>query len=77
MKSNRIHYFVVAGYVDHEGIIRLGDDPSVADAVLDGTLYDEESNEWLTCATDDEVQRDEIILGELRKRLGCVEAVTA
>lgn len=67
--TNKIHYFVVAGYIDASGHIRLGDDPAVADAVLDGTIYDETTGEWSICHTDTEVSDDQRILSSLRQRL--------
>ena len=65
----KIHYFVVAGYIDATGNVRLGDDPGVAAAVLDGTIYDETTNDWSTPHTDTEVSDDERILAVLRQRL--------
>lgn len=62
------HYFVVAGYIDASGKIRLGDDPDVAAAVLDGTVYDDETNEWSLVNSDTETD-DNAILSELRARL--------
>ena len=76
MSANRVHYFVVAGYIDDSGQVRLGDDPEVADAVLDGTVYDETANEWSVCQTDNDVSNDERILSALRRRLATTE-VTA
>ena len=67
--STKIHYFVVAGYIDPDGNVRLGDDPAVADAVLDGTLYDETTGEWLVCRDEDDVATDDEIISVLRQRL--------
>lgn len=68
--SNKVHYFVVAGYIDPDGNVRLGDDPAVADAVLDGTLYDETTGEWGVCREAGDVTDDDTILAALRQRLG-------
>ena len=62
------HYFVVAGYIDDSGNIRLGDDPAVAEAVLDGSVYDDETGEWSLVGETTETD-DKAILDELRARL--------
>jgi hypothetical protein len=64
----KTHYFVVAGYIDNAGDIRLGDDPEVAATVFDGTVYDDTTNDWsvVTKITDTD---DNVILDELRARL--------
>lgn len=76
MNARRVHYFVVAGYIDDSGQVQLRDDHEVADAVLDGTLYDETANEWSVCQTDNDVWDDARILSALRRRLTATE-VTA
>lgn len=68
--SNKVHYFVVAGYIDPDGNVRLEDDTAVADAVLDGTLYDETTGEWGVCRETGDVTDDDTILAALRQRLG-------
>ena len=67
--SNKVHYFVVAGYIDPDGNIRFGDDPALADAVLDGTLYDETTGKWGVCLEAGDVTDDDTILAALRQRL--------
>jgi hypothetical protein len=61
------HYFVVTGYIDPSGTIRLGDNPEIAESVLDGSVYDDATGWHLV---NEETQADDdAILAELRARL--------
>jgi hypothetical protein len=49
------HYFVVSW----DEVAGWEMDSAVADAVLDGTVYDTEKEQWTTCDTDAVVEQDE------------------
>ena len=77
MRDHLIHYFVVAGYIDAGGRVRLGDDPDVADSVLDGTIWDENALEWRVAVSSEDKTHDDLILVELRRRLLAGETADA